>query len=66
MPKVVQAEPVLLPRPGLLSKFQSAVEGRLYGPQAAVDTIITLPAVVLGILIQKHLVTGFSFGMLRR
>jgi multiple sugar transport system permease protein len=52
--------------PVLLNKFQSAVEGRLYGPQAAIGTVITIPVVVLGILIQKHLVKGFSFGMLRK
>ena len=49
----------------LLNKFQSAVEGRLYGPQAAIGTVITIPVVVLGILIQKHLVKGFSFGTIR-
>ena len=52
--------------PVLLNKFQSAVEGRLYGPQAAIGTIITIPVVVLGVLIQKHLVKGFSFGMIRK
>jgi multiple sugar transport system permease protein len=52
--------------PVLLNKFQSAVEGRLYGPQAAIGTVITLPVVILGILIQKHLVKGFSFGMIRK
>jgi multiple sugar transport system permease protein len=52
--------------PVLLNKFQSAVEGRLYGPQAAIGTVITIPVVVLGILIQKHLVKGFSFGMIRK
>ena len=50
----------------LLNKFQSASEGRLYGPQAAIGTIITLPVVLLGISIQKHLVKGFSFGTIRR
>jgi multiple sugar transport system permease protein len=50
----------------LLNKFQSASEGRLYGPQAAIGTMITIPVVVLGILIQKHLVKGFSFGTIRR
>jgi multiple sugar transport system permease protein len=50
----------------LLNKFQSASEGRLYGPQAAIGTIITIPVVILGILIQKHLVKGFSFGTIRR
>lgn len=52
--------------PVLLNKFQSAVEGRLYGPQAAIGTVITLPVLILGILIQKHLVKGFSFGMIRK
>jgi multiple sugar transport system permease protein len=50
----------------LLNKFQSASEGRLYGPQAAIGTMITIPVVLLGILIQKHLVKGFSFGTIRR
>ena len=59
-------QPQVSTLPVLLNKFQSAVEGRLYGPQAAIGTVITLPVVVLGILIQKHLITGFSFGMLRR
>ena len=52
--------------PITLNKFQSANEGRAYGPQAAIGTIATLPVVVLGFLIQKHLVRGFSFGLLRR
>jgi len=50
----------------LLNKFQSASEGRLYGPQAAIGTMITIPVVVLGVLIQKHLVKGFSFGTIRK
>jgi multiple sugar transport system permease protein len=52
--------------PVLLNKFQSASEGRLYGPQAAIGTVITVPVVILGVLIQKHLVRGFSFGTIRR
>jgi multiple sugar transport system permease protein len=64
--------PLTLTQPGvstlpvLLNKFQSAVEGRLYGPQAAIGSLITLPVVILGMCIQKHLITGFSFGMLRK
>ena len=50
----------------LLNKFQSASEGRLYGPQAAIGTMITIPVVILGMLIQKHLVKGFSFGTIRK
>ncbi|WP_143308296.1 carbohydrate ABC transporter permease, partial [Candidatus Entotheonella palauensis] len=59
-------QPQVSTLPVLLNKFQSAVEGRLYGPQAAIGTVITVPVMILGILIQKHLVTGFSFGMMRR
>src|ERR1700730_1417738 len=50
----------------LLNKFQSASEGRLYGPHASIGTMIAIPAVLLGILIQNHLVKGFSFGTIRR
>ena len=50
----------------LLNKFQSASEGRLYGPQAAIGTVVTVPVVILGLLIQKHLVKGFSFGTIRK
>jgi multiple sugar transport system permease protein len=59
-------QPKVSTLPVLLNKFQSAVEGRLYGPQAAIGTLITLPVVLLGMLIQKHLITGFSFGMMRK
>jgi multiple sugar transport system permease protein len=60
------SQPKVLTLPILLNKFQSAVEGRLYGPQAAIGTVVTLPVVILGFVIQKHLVRGFSFGMIRR
>lgn len=59
-------QPRVTTLPILLNKFQSAVEGRLYGPQAAIGTVITVPVLILGIFIQKHLIKGFSFGMLRK
>ncbi len=59
-------QPDVTTLPVLLNKFQSAVEGRLYGPQAAIGTVITLPVVIMGMLIQKHLVKGFTFGMIRK
>jgi multiple sugar transport system permease protein len=58
--------PKVVTLPVLLNKFQSASEGRLFGPQAAIGTIITIPVVVLGVLIQKHLIKGFSFGTIRK
>ncbi|MFO1350024.1 MAG: carbohydrate ABC transporter permease [Gammaproteobacteria bacterium] len=59
-------QPKVSTLPVLLNKFQSAVEGRLYGPQAAIGVVITVPVIVLGMVIQKHLIRGFSFGLLRR
>ncbi len=50
----------------LLSKYRSADEGRLYGPQAAFGLGASVPLAILGIAIQKHLVKGFTFGMIRR
>jgi len=40
----------------LLNKFQSAAEGRLYGPQAAIGTVVTVPVVILGLLDRKSVV----------
>jgi multiple sugar transport system permease protein len=59
-------QPDVTTLPVMLNKFQSAVEGRLYGPQAAIGTVITIPVVIMGMLIQKHLVKGFTFGMIRK
>jgi multiple sugar transport system permease protein len=59
-------QPDVTTLPVLLNKFQSAVEGRLYGPQAAIGVVITLPVIIMGMLIQKHLVKGFTFGMIRK
>lgn len=49
-----------------LSKYQGSTEGRVYGRQAALSVGITLPLILVGIIIRKHLVRGFSFGMVRR
>src|SRR5437867_10210495 len=52
--------------PITLNKFQSANEKRDYGPQAAIGTLATLPIIMINFLIQKHLLRGFSFGLLRK
>ena len=54
------------PLPVQLSKFEGASEGRLYGHQSSLSVGITIPLIIIGILIHKHLVRGFSFGMIRR
>ncbi len=52
--------------PVQLAKYEGSAEGRVYGRQAALAVGITLPLIVIGCLIRKHLVRGFSFGMVRR
>jgi len=50
--------------PVQISMYASAV-GRMYGPQAALGLIATIPMVIIGYAIQKHLITGFTFGRVR-
>jgi multiple sugar transport system permease protein len=49
-----------------LSKYQGTSEGRVYGRQAALAVGITIPLMIIGLIIRKHLARGFSFGMVRR
>jgi multiple sugar transport system permease protein len=49
-----------------LSKYQGTSEGRVYGRQAALAVGITIPLMIIGLVIRKHLARGFSFGMVRR
>ncbi|MAV87698.1 MAG: sugar ABC transporter permease [Rhodospirillaceae bacterium] len=49
-----------------LSKYEGSTEGRVYGRQAALSVGITIPLIIIGIFIRKHLARGFSFGMVRR
>ena len=49
-----------------LSKFEGSTEGRLFGRQAALSVGITVPLMIVGLSIRKHLARGFSFGMVRR
>jgi multiple sugar transport system permease protein len=49
-----------------VAKYVSASSGKLYGVQAAMGTISTLPVILFGYLIQRHLVRGLSFGAVKR
>lgn len=49
-----------------LSKYEGSTEGRVYGRQAALAVGVTIPLVVVGLVIRRHLARGFSFGMVRR
>jgi multiple sugar transport system permease protein len=52
--------------PVQLSKYEGSTEGRLYGWQQALSVGVTLPLIAVGYAIHRHLVRGFSFGMLKR
>jgi multiple sugar transport system permease protein len=49
-----------------ISKLQSALVGQLYGPKAALGVIAAIPPIVFGILIQKYLVRGLTFGAIKK
>ena len=49
-----------------LSKYEGSTEGRVYGRQAALAVGITIPLIIIGLFIRKHLARGFSFGMVRK
>jgi multiple sugar transport system permease protein len=49
-----------------VANYVSASSGKLYGVQAAMGTISTLPVILFGFLIQRHLVRGLTFGAVKR
>lgn len=50
--------------PVQVSHYAGAV-GRFYGPQAALGVVASLPVVLAGYVIQRHLVRGFTFGLVK-
>lgn len=49
-----------------VANYVSASSGKLYGVQAAMGTVSTLPVIFFGYVIQKHLVRGLTFGAVKR
>jgi multiple sugar transport system permease protein len=49
-----------------VANYVSASSGKLYGVQAAMGTVSTLPVIFFGYIIQHHLVRGLSFGAIKR
>lgn len=49
-----------------VANYVSASSGKLYGVQAAMGAISTLPVIFFGYVIQKHLVRGLTFGSVKR
>lgn len=52
--------------PVYMASLSSSMTGQLYGAKAALGIIAAVPPVILGILIQKHLVRGLTFGALKQ
>ncbi len=52
--------------PVYMNALTSAMTGQMYGAKAALGLIAVVPPVVLGIIIQKHLVHGLTFGALKQ
>jgi multiple sugar transport system permease protein len=52
--------------PVFLNSLQSAGAGQEYGPQAALGLVLVIPPAVFGLLIQRYLVRGLTFGAIKR
>ena len=49
-----------------VANYVSASSGKLYGVQAAMGTVSTIPVILFGYIIQRHLVRGLTFGSVKR
>jgi multiple sugar transport system permease protein len=52
--------------PVYLQALQSGASGQEYGRQAALAMILILPPAIFGLLIQRYLVRGLTFGAIKR
>jgi len=52
--------------PVYMSTLSAAMSGQMYGMKAALGILAAVPPVVFGLLIQKHLVRGLTFGALKQ
>lgn len=52
--------------PVYMATLTSAMGGQMYGMKAALGVIAAIPPVVFGLMIQKHLVRGLTFGALKQ
>jgi multiple sugar transport system permease protein len=52
--------------PVFLNSLQSAGAGQEYGPQAALGLVLILPPAIFGLLIQRYLVRGLTFGAIKQ
>jgi multiple sugar transport system permease protein len=63
---LVLSQQNVITAPVFLNTMQSVGAGQLYGPQAALALILILPPAIFGMLIQRYLVRGLTFGAIKR
>lgn len=49
-----------------LSKYNTATQGQLYGPQAALGIVAAIPIIIFGLAIQRYLARGLTFGAIKQ
>jgi multiple sugar transport system permease protein len=49
-----------------LNTLVTSEAGSLHGPKAALGFIAAVPVVIFGLLIQKYLVRGLTFGAIKK
>ncbi len=52
--------------PVYMATLTSAMGGQMYGMKAALGLIAAIPPIIFGLIIQKHLVRGLTFGALKQ
>ena len=52
--------------PVYMATLTSAMGGQMYGMKAALGLIAAIPPIIFGLMIQKHLVRGLTFGALKQ
>ncbi len=52
--------------PVYMATLTSAMGGQMYGMKAALGIIAAIPPIIFGLVIQKHLVRGLTFGALKQ
>ncbi|MCG3210941.1 MAG: hypothetical protein FOGNACKC_04577 [Anaerolineae bacterium] len=52
--------------PVFLNRLVSAETGQQYGPKAALGIVAAIPPIIFGIMIQRYLVRGLTFGAIKK
>ena len=56
----------MITAPVYLQSLQGGASGNEYGLQAALACLLILPPAIFGLMIQRYLVRGLTFGAIKR